>query len=131
MKRVYVEGLNRTKTDIVVEQVKEVLRADTLQDLLHVSLESVQRLEQLGIFKHVSLKLDTAKDSGGKAEGLEVTFIVKELGRVASSLAANAGTQSGDAVSQSVMLFHCRVLYALWGGEPHPWAFWANAVTQL
>ncbi len=101
VKRVHVEGLQRTKTDIVVEQVKEVLRADSLQQVLYRSVLSAQRLEQLGVFRHVGIKLDTVKDGRGKAEGLEVTFVVKELGKVTSSLAANAGTQSGDAVSGS------------------------------
>ncbi len=99
VKRVHVVGLQRTKNDIVVEQVKEVLKADTLQDVLRRSLQSMKRLEQLGVFRHIGLRLDTAKDKSGKAEGLEVTFVVTELGSVASSLSASAGTQSGDAVS--------------------------------
>ncbi len=113
MKRVHVEGLQRTKTDIVVEQVKGVLRADSLQQVLYRSVLSAQRLEQLGVFRHVSIKLDTVKDGRGKAEGLEVTFVVKELGKVTSSLAANAGTQSGDAVSGRCNAVVCCVVVAV------------------
>ena len=93
-------GLQRTKNDIVVEQVKKVLEADTIQKMFLFSLESMQRLEYLGVFKYINIKIDTAKDERGEVEGMEVTFRVKELGKVTSSLAANAGTQSGDAVSR-------------------------------
>ena len=94
-----IAGIDRTKNDIAVEQVKDVLKADTLQDALLSTLQSQQRLSELGIFKHVHVRLDTAKDRHGNTQGLEVVFLVREYGRLRSSLAANAGTQSGDAVS--------------------------------
>lgn len=94
--RVQVAGLQRTKNDIVVEQVKDVLTAGTLQDVLVKSFESLQKLNELNIFKHVDLRLDTAKDRHGNAKGLAVTFLVTEHGRLKSTIAANAGTQSGD-----------------------------------
>ena len=63
------------------------------------SLESIQRLNELNIFKYVDLRLDTAKDRHGNTEGLAITFLVTEYGMFKSKVAANAGTQSGDAVS--------------------------------
>ena len=68
------------------------------------SFESLQRLNELNIFKHVDLRLDTAKDRHGNPDGLAVTFLVAEYGRLKSTIAANAGTQSGDAVS-SIRLY--------------------------
>ena len=125
MSRVRVAGLNRTKNDIVVEQIRDVLKATSLRDLLVRSLNSMRQLEQLNIFRHVSIRLDTDKSAkvkwaeskeevGPKGEeskqevdlshikdedSIEVMFVVKEHGWISSTIAANAGTQSGDAVS--------------------------------
>ena len=98
MSKVYVSGLVRTKNDIVVEQVKPVLKASTLKEMLVESLESMQKLRQMDVFKNISLKLDAVRREGGGG-GVVVTFHVKERGRISSTVAANAGTQSGDAVS--------------------------------
>lgn len=109
-----VAGLRRTKNDIVVEQIKDVLKAESFKDLLMRSLDSMQQLERLKVFRHISLRLDTIKGSRKRKgaelgaevdlaaagdESIEVTFVVKELGSLSSTIAANAGTQSGDAVS--------------------------------
>lgn len=45
------------------------------------------------------MELNACRDASGELDGAEVTFIVKENGLLASSISANAGTQSGDAVS--------------------------------
>lgn len=72
--------------------------------MLVKSFESLQKLNELNIFKHVDLRLDTAKDRHGNAKGLAVTFLVTEHGRLKSTIAANAGTQSGDTVSSTKCL---------------------------
>ena len=111
-------GLKRTKNDIVTEQVKEVLTSTNLLEvscknsgwgnywvwlvstqLFANSLESVDKLKSLNAFKEVNLELDACRDASGELDGAEVTFNVKENGLLASSISANAGTQSGDAVS--------------------------------
>ena len=97
VKRVRVVGLLRTKADIVAEHVKDVLKAKTLHEAIIKSFESKQRLSDLEIFKNVSIHLDAPKNSAGSYDGMEVTFHVKEYRMLASSVAANAGTQSGDA----------------------------------
>ena len=127
MSRVRVAGLRRTKNDIVVEQIKDVLKATSLRELLLKSLDSMQQLERLNIFHHVSLFLDTNKSAKVKGEGskarrmeskqevdlscirnedsIEVTFVVEEKGLTSYGIAANAGTQSGDAVSACIILY--------------------------
>ena len=64
-------------------------------------MESVGKLRSLNIFKDIRVKFDTVKDDEGNVSGSEVCFIVQECGRILSSLSASAGTQSGDAVSNS------------------------------
>lgn len=97
--RVQVAGLKRTKNDIVVEQIKDVLQATSLKDLFIKALSSMERLQDMKVFKTVSMKIDT--DKRENKEGVEVTFLVQELGWLKSTLAAHAGTQSGDAVSHN------------------------------
>ena len=110
-------GLKRTENDIVVEQVKDVLKATSLQELYFKSLESMSQLKQLNIFKDVYVFLDTDKKRGKvnkkgvesrpdvhssrirSEDSVEVIFFVQEKGLTNFGVAANAGTQSGDAVS--------------------------------
>ena len=66
---------------------------------LTFSLQSLEKLQSLNIFKDIRIHLDTCRDKLGKVEGVEVTYHVKESGRVATSLSATAGSQTGDAVS--------------------------------
>ena len=108
MSRIHVAGLRRTKNDIVVEQVKDILQAASLQDLLVRSLNALQRLQELNVFKHVHVQLDTVRGEEGKTEGVAVMFVVNEHGWLTSTIAANAGTQSGDAVRfWNVLLWLC------------------------
>lgn len=108
MSRVKVAGLNRTKNDIVTEQIRQVLGPHSLKDLFLRSLESMKQLRELNIFKHVDLKIDVDKSGGRAEESLEVTFIVEEHGWLKSTVAAHAGTQSGDAVSMDFSTFEPR-----------------------
>ncbi len=97
--RVQVAGLIRTKNDVVVEQVKDVLQASSLKELFVKALTSMEQLQDMKVFRNVSLKIDTDKREGLEREGVEVTFLVQELGWLKAMLGAHAGTQSGDAVS--------------------------------
>ena len=128
MSRVRVAGLKRTKNDIVVEQIKDILKVTSLRELFFRSIESMKQLERLNIFNNVSIFFDTDKSAKLKAkkegvepkaevveggvesrqevdlsrisnDSIEVTFFVEERGLTSFGVAANAGTQSGDAVS--------------------------------
>ena len=50
-----------TKSDIVAEQVKDVLSVTSFVDLLRKSDEAASHLKQLNIFKFVDVIWDTAK----------------------------------------------------------------------
>ncbi len=111
-----MKGLVRTKSDIVAEQIKDILEAKTLSEMFIKANEGTEKLKALNIFKHISMVLDTDKkgagnlsngiqgDGGGEGEDgqvdkMQVTFLVKESGWFKSTLGAEAGTQSGGAVS--------------------------------
>ncbi len=99
MSRVLVSGLVKTKNDIIVEQIRDVLQASSLKDLFVKALTSMERLQDMKVFNNVSIKIDMDKRGGREREGVEVTFLVQELGWIKSTMSAHAGTQSGDAVS--------------------------------
>ena len=81
----------------------------SLSDLVVRSHEASERLRQMNVFKYVEIVWDTVKSPGGHgaAEGglvvpeetVQVTFMVKESGRVKSTVGVEAGTQSGGGVS--------------------------------
>ena len=117
--RVRIEGLKKTKTDIAVEQIKDVLKVKNSVELFIKSYEAAERLQKLNIFKYVNVKLDVDKrerekrkverglegegegvNKGTKEDGLEVTFMVKESGRFKGRVGAETGTQSGGAVCE-------------------------------
>jgi hypothetical protein len=127
---VRVAGLKRTKNDIVVEQIKDVLEATSLHELYVKSLESMTQLKRLNIFKDVYIYLDRDKRGAkGNKKGVEpkaevrtkgvwskhvrsedsveVIFFVEEKGLTNFGIEANAGTQSGDAVSHSYSVILC------------------------
>ena len=131
MSRVKVAGLKRTKNDIVVEQIKDVLKVTSLRELFLKSIDSMKQLQRLNVFKNVSIyfDMDKSKKKGvesraevgtGGAESrqevdlssvkdedsVEVTFFVEEKGLTSFGIAANAGTQSGDAVSPCVSILY-------------------------
>lgn len=97
VQRLKVTGLCKTKTDIIVEQVKPLLSADSLQDVLLGVQEAQQKLLSLEVFNKVEVLLDTAKGPQAKRNHLDVTFYVEEAGRVKLGMSAHAGRQSGDA----------------------------------
>ena len=49
---------------------------------------------------HASNEAKEGKEGEVRRKGIVVTFDVKERGRFKTSIGANVGTQSGDAVSQ-------------------------------
>lgn len=109
-----VDSLNRTKNDIVIEQIKAVLKVKTFRELVLRTIEAKERLQDLNVFKYVVVKFDTDKrnrtsDVGTKEEvkkkadeAVEVTFLVKEQDwfSVMLGIWRNVRKQSGDTVSQ-------------------------------
>ncbi len=114
--RVKILGLKRTKSDIVTEQIKDIFTAKNLLELFVKLNEASTKLNELNIFKSVNILLDTDKrvsdGSGGGGvretdrrvrvaddDRVEVTFLVEESSWCKTAFGAEAGTQSGGAVS--------------------------------
>lgn len=98
MQRIHIDGLGRTKDDLVIQTVKELFQA---QDLEHVIFKSQQirtRLESLGCFKSVGVFIDTGRGPNATSDSYDVTFVVKEMKRVLGGINTQVGNNEGSVV---------------------------------
>uniref|UniRef100_A0A3B3ZIW7 POTRA domain-containing protein n=1 Tax=Periophthalmus magnuspinnatus TaxID=409849 RepID=A0A3B3ZIW7_9GOBI len=93
VQRVHVDGLDRTKDDLLTYEIKEVFRARNLIDVMKKSHEARQKLLRLGIFRKVNVVIDTSRGLT-----LDVTFQVTELRRVTGSYNTVVGNNEGSMV---------------------------------
>ncbi|KAF9407758.1 hypothetical protein HW555_012322 [Spodoptera exigua] len=89
--RVHVDGLNRTKDDII---------RSTVDDLFHATdFEDVRRaLDEMGCFRDIGVFIDVSSGPGATPEGLEVTFQVRELSRVVGGINTTVSENEGNLV---------------------------------
>ena len=62
--RIHIDGLGRTRDDIVTRQMKDVFTAKTFKEVIQRTGEAKVRLEGLGVFKSVGVFIDTSKGEG-------------------------------------------------------------------
>ncbi|RXN06897.1 sorting and assembly machinery component 50 -like protein [Labeo rohita] len=98
VQHVHIDGLGRTKEDILTYEIADVFRAKNLIDVMKKSHEARQRLLRLGIFRHVEVVIDTAEGADALPNGLDVTFEVKELRRMTGSYNTMVGNNEGSMV---------------------------------
>ena len=74
-----MDGLNRTKDDIVIDAVQELFKAKDFQEVVVGAHQIRGKLESLGCFKHIGVFIDTSSGPDATPDGLEVilnTFII-------------------------------------------------------
>ncbi|XP_026058298.1 sorting and assembly machinery component 50 homolog A [Carassius auratus] len=98
VQHVHIDGLGRTKEDILTYEIADVFRAKNLIDVMKKSHEARQRLLRLGIFRHVEVVIDTAEGADALPNGLDVKFEVKELRRMTGSYNTMVGNNEGSMV---------------------------------
>lgn len=98
VQRVHVDGLGRTKEDLLTYEIRDVFRARNLIDVMKKSHEARQKLLRLGIFRKVTVVIDTSRGEGALPNGLEVTFEVTELRRFTGSYNTTVGNNEGSMV---------------------------------
>eukprot|EP00057_Strongylocentrotus_purpuratus_P016027 XP_011670501.1 PREDICTED: sorting and assembly machinery component 50 homolog B [Strongylocentrotus purpuratus] len=98
VEHVHIDGLGRTKDDLVIRHMKDVLQAKTFKEVIQRTGEAKVKLEGLGVFKSVGVFIDTSKGDGSSAKGLDVTFNVKETRRLTGSAHTAVGNNEGSLV---------------------------------
>lgn len=85
-----MDGLHKTKDDVVERVIAQVLKAETFGDVYELTSTAHTQLKNLGCFSVVNAIIDTSK--GNDSTDLEVTFSVEEQ----AFLHIHATTETGD-----------------------------------
>jgi len=93
---VNVEGLNRTKNDIVMNSVKDLFNVEHFEDLVLRSQEVRGKLQELGCFSKVGIHIDTSKTG---TKDYVVTFDVEEGKRITGSVNTLVGNNEGSLMT--------------------------------
>ncbi|XP_066596091.1 sorting and assembly machinery component 50 homolog B [Prorops nasuta] len=94
--KVHIDGLKRTKDDIVKAQVTELFNAHDFQDVVLKAHNVRAKLEALGCFKNIGIYIDTSQGPDATPEGVEVTFIVNEMKRLMGGIKTTVGNNEGS-----------------------------------
>lgn len=94
VQRVTIDGLIRTKDDVIIKEVKPVLAAKTFDELVRLTYNAKIKMERLGLFKDVKIFVDVSKDK--KENGYDVLFEVDEFrliksGKINTEISNNGG----------------------------------------
>uniref|UniRef100_W5ND31 Sorting and assembly machinery component 50 homolog, like n=1 Tax=Lepisosteus oculatus TaxID=7918 RepID=W5ND31_LEPOC len=98
VQRVHIDGLGRTKEDLLGYEIADVFGARNLIDVMKKSHEAREKLLRLGIFRQVEVVIDTSEGEDALPNGLDVTFEVTELRRLTGSYNTMVGNNEGSMV---------------------------------
>jgi len=93
---VSVDGLVRTKNDIVMDSVKDLFKVQHFEDLVLRAQDVRGKLQELGCFSNVGIHIDTS-DTG--ARDYVVTYNVQELKKVVGSINTMVGNNEGSLLT--------------------------------
>jgi len=93
---VNIEGLNRTKNDIVMKSVQDLFSVGHFEELVLTSQEVRAKLQELGCFSKVGIHIDTSQ-TGSK--DYIVTFNVEENKRIVGSVNTMVGNNEGSLMT--------------------------------
>lgn len=94
VQRVIIDGLGRTKNDIVEKAVKPIFSSQTFADMVNSSSRAKKRLQKLGLFTQIDIEVDTSKAKSASEDGYDVIFHVKEP---TYPMKGKIGTEFGDS----------------------------------
>lgn len=96
--KVNVDGLSRTKDDIIEDCIRDLFKARDFQEVLLKAHRTRVKLDELGCFKNIAVYIDTNKGPNATPDGLEVTFNVKEYKRVTGGVSTQVGSNNEGSV---------------------------------
>uniref|UniRef100_A0A4W6EU65 Sorting and assembly machinery component 50 homolog, like n=1 Tax=Lates calcarifer TaxID=8187 RepID=A0A4W6EU65_LATCA len=98
VQHVNIQGLGRTKEDLLGYEISDVFHAKNLIDVMKKAHVARQRLLRLGIFNEVEVLIDTSEGADALPNGLDVTFEVTEIKRLTGSYNTMVGNNEGSMV---------------------------------
>ncbi|XP_037300533.1 sorting and assembly machinery component 50 homolog [Manduca sexta] len=96
--RVHVDGLSRTKDDIIRSTVDDLFQATDFEDVILRAHKVRRALDSMGCFRDIGVFIDVSSGPGSTPEGLEVTFQVKELSRIVGGINTTVSENEGNLV---------------------------------
>jgi len=111
--RINVDGLARTKDDIVTKVCGDVFKAGNFAAILQEVLTAKAKMEQgLGLFSEIGVEVDITEDpTDDTNEGLDVTLKVKEPRRFTGGVHTLVGNNDGS------LMVSCKTPNAFGRGE--------------
>lgn len=94
---VTVDGLRRTKDDIVASVVKDLFNANNFEEIIKKAHGVRQKLLKLGCFKSIAIHIDTSSGPAATPSGFEVNYEVSELKRITGGITTNI-SNSGEGL---------------------------------
>lgn len=91
VKKVQVDGLSKTKDCVVKRIIDQILRANTMHEVMKFTMTAHNQLKELGCFHKVNAVIDTCNDDPDNT-ALQVSFNVEEL----PLTYINASSETGD-----------------------------------
>ncbi|CAB3233431.1 unnamed protein product [Arctia plantaginis] len=96
--RVHVDGLSRTKDDVIRSTVDELFHATDFEDVILRAHKVRRALDAMGCFREIGVLIDVSSGPDATPEGLEVTFQVRELSRVVGGVNTTVSENEGNLV---------------------------------
>ncbi|XP_076617996.1 sorting and assembly machinery component 50 homolog B [Colletes latitarsis] len=96
--RIHVDGLMRTKDDIIKAQVTDLFKAQDMQDVIIRAYKVKGKLEALGCFRSIGIYIDTSQGPHASPEGVEITFTVREMRRLMGGINTMVGNNEGSVI---------------------------------
>uniref|UniRef100_A0A3Q3BVI6 SAMM50 sorting and assembly machinery component n=1 Tax=Haplochromis burtoni TaxID=8153 RepID=A0A3Q3BVI6_HAPBU len=76
VQQVHIDGLGRTKEDLLTYEISDVFQAKNLIDVMRKSHEARQKLLRLGIFRKVEVVIDTSRGTGSHCVVFKNDFVM-------------------------------------------------------
>ncbi|XP_031841540.1 sorting and assembly machinery component 50 homolog B isoform X2 [Nomia melanderi] len=95
---IHIDGLKRTKDDIIKAQVTDLFKAKDFQDVIIHAHRVKGKLESLGCFRSVGVYIDTSEGPHATPDGVEVTFTVHEMRRLVGGINTMVGNNEGSVI---------------------------------
>ncbi|XP_032690267.1 sorting and assembly machinery component 50 homolog isoform X2 [Odontomachus brunneus] len=96
--KIHVDGLMRTKDDIIKSQVMDLFKAKDFQDVIIRAYKVQEKLEALGCFRRIGIHIDTSQGPEATPDGVEVTFKVREMRRLVGGINTMVGNNEGSLI---------------------------------
>lgn len=95
VKNVHIDGLKKSKNELVTTSLEELFKAETFEDVITKAHLCKLKLERLRVFSNIDVFIDVADDSSDQNE-FDVYYLVKESRSLTASVGTTVGNNEGN-----------------------------------